>query len=271
MKRAKPFLRRILPAPLLAWWRRRHSLRFTGPFQSWAAASAASSGYATSAILDRVTAATQSVLAGRAAYERDSCLFSEPEVDPILMQEIEWVAARGGPEPLVVLDFGGSLGSTYHQHRNFLPRNRAIRWHIVEQPHFVARGRERFETGDLRFFASIDEAVSAGQPALVVASSVLCYLESPWNLLERLSALPAAAWFVSRTAFVAGPSDLLFVQHVPPSIYPGSYPLWALSEPRFEEHWRRLGAGVTWQPTPEGAAGAGENGFRFKTAVVRRG
>jgi putative methyltransferase (TIGR04325 family) len=266
---AKQWLKRILPSSVRAWWRRRNSLRFTGPYRSWAEATAAGGTYAVPDILERVAAATRAVVAGQAAYERDGLLFHVPASDPILLEELVRITSRRADDPLVVLDFGGSLGSTFHQHREFLDQNPGIRWHIVEQPHYVALGRNEFETGSLRFFPSIDEAVATGTPALVIASSVLPYLESPWPVIERLRTFDAVSWIISRTAFIDDRSDALFVQHVPPVIYPASYPLWALSQPRFENLWRERGTALQWHEAAEGEIAVAGRRFTFKTAVIR--
>src|SRR3546814_17516768 len=56
---------------------RGQSLRFGGTPQGWNEAARMSSGYSESAILDRVRTATRAVVAGEAAYERDSVLFDK--------------------------------------------------------------------------------------------------------------------------------------------------------------------------------------------------
>lgn len=265
----KQRLRPWLPAAVLSWWRERHSLHFTGPYQRWSEAVAAGGSYADPDILARVAKAARAVRDGQAAFERDGLLFKDPAPDPIFVTELTRLARKHAPGPLTVFDFGGSLGSTFYQHRGFLSDLCPLRWHIVEQPHFAALGRQEFESEGLRFFDSIDEALTAGPPALVIASSVFPYLESPWPVIERLAALPAAAWIVSRTAFCSDDPDNLFVQHVPPSIYRANYPLWALAQPTFERLWSRHAKSITWHPTPEGGFSTGGRELVFKTAVIR--
>src|SRR3546814_6806250 len=58
---------------------RGQSLRFGGTPQGWNEAARMSSGYSESAILDRVRTATRAVVAGEAAYERDSVLFDKAD------------------------------------------------------------------------------------------------------------------------------------------------------------------------------------------------
>ena len=80
------------------------------------------------------------VVDGRAAYERDSVLFEEVEYVWPLLASLMWVGARHLGS-LNVLDFGGSLGSTYFQNRIFLATLPSVRWNIVEQPRHVEVGR----------------------------------------------------------------------------------------------------------------------------------
>src|SRR3546814_11435494 len=58
---------------------RGQALRFGGTPQGWNEAARMSSGYSESAILDRVRTATRAVVAGEAAYERDSVLFDKAD------------------------------------------------------------------------------------------------------------------------------------------------------------------------------------------------
>jgi putative methyltransferase (TIGR04325 family) len=228
MKQAlKNLLRRCLPDPLLAQLVRARRVHYSGPHASWSAALSYTSGYHTPAILEHVASATREVVAGRAAFERDSVTFPDPVPDPVIIAGL--TKARPPAGPLRVLDFGGSLGSSYHQHRRFLPQEAPIEWHIVEQCHYVERGRAEFQTAELRFHHTIAEAGAAGPPHVVLLSSVLQYLEDPWAVLSSVAALPAACWIVARTPFHGEAGDLPIVQHVPASIYRASYPAWILS------------------------------------------
>ena len=60
---------------------------------------------------------------------------------------------------LSVLDFGGSLGSTYYQNKKFLDSLDDVSWNIVEQKHFVDAGKEDFEDERLRFSYDIESCV----------------------------------------------------------------------------------------------------------------
>ncbi len=54
-----------------------------------------------------------------------------------------------------MLDFDGSLASTYFQNRAFLSCLPYVCWNIVEKPQHVTVGKECFEDKELRFYPSI--------------------------------------------------------------------------------------------------------------------
>jgi len=129
-----------------------------------------------------------------------------------------------------VLDFGGSLGTSYHQCRGFLSGLKSLRWSIVEQPKFVECGRESFETEELKFYYDIDEALISEKPDVVLLSGVLEYIERPYDLLKEIATRNFQYIILDRTPVVGLESDILTVQKVPKEIYEASYPCWFLSE-----------------------------------------
>src|SRR5450755_262798 len=91
---------------------------YSGDYPSFAEARARSNGYEASVILERTRTALHRVLRGEAAFERDSVTFDKLELQWPLLAMLLRVAAENGGQ-LSVLDFGGSLGSTYYQCRGF--------------------------------------------------------------------------------------------------------------------------------------------------------
>jgi len=215
-----------------------HTLRFGDAGDDWAAAGRQSSGYAADVIVDRVAQATREVIAGRAVFERDSVLFHEPDYRyPIVAALLHCAQANNGR--LDVIDFGGSLGSTYRQCKPLLGGVRELRWRVIEQPKFVAVGRREFTTDELGFAESADELPPSDVPALILVSSVLQYLEQPHSALDRLLQRRASHLVFDRTPMSARAEDRLCIQQVPKSIYDASYPCWVLSRPNL---LRRLAA-----------------------------
>jgi len=210
---------------LRRWWRLRFGWQwFRGDYASWAGARAASAGYDDQALLDRVVTAMREVAAGRARYERDGVAFPSPEVNAPLLARLRASAAQTGGR-LDVVDFGGSLGSLWWQHRSELAQLAAVRWRVVEQAHYVAAGRE-FAQENLDFADSIAAALQGMQPAVIILSSVLPYLENPGALLAEAVRHGFAHIIIDRTPFIAGGRTRLAVQHTPPGLGGGSYPCW---------------------------------------------
>lgn len=221
--------------PVLWRWGRSfgsRSLRLQGVFSSWQDALRHASGYDSEQIFERVREAALKVKAGEASFERDSILFTRPQCNfPVVAALLR--AAAEDRSRLSVLDFGGSLGSSYFQCRPFLGRLAQLRWSVVEQPHFVACGNELFQTEELRFYHSIADCLQAEAPQLLLFSSVLQYLEAPYAVLQQVRPETFPYVVVDRTFFTSGSADVLTVQLVPREIYPASYPAWIFSLQKF--------------------------------------
>ena len=206
---------------------------FSGDYESWSAARNDTSGYDAPAILEKVVTSTRSVRDGLASYERDSVVFHQPAVSHPLFAWLMYVASCRA-EGLRVMDFGGSLGSAYFQHRNFLGHISPLNWGVVEQGHYVDAGKREFETTVLRYFYTLEECIGAIQPNFGLLSGVLQYLENPYEMLEVLLAKGLPYMLIDRTTAHRLGRDRLAIQHVPASIYKESFPTWLLDAPRIE-------------------------------------
>jgi len=235
-------LRKIVPKAWRRWLGRRlYGVVYTGDFHSWGEARAASEGYDAGVILDRTVVAARAVRAGQGQWERDTVVFHAPAVHAPLLAALRRAAAMNDGR-LVVMDFGGSLGSTWWQHRRWLEDLKEVRWSVVEQPGMVAAGQREFSAGPLRFYETIAGCVAAERPDVALLSSVLPYLESPHRVLREIAGGGFRHLIIDRTGFVPVGRDRLTVQRVPAEIYPASYPCWffdrtALLKP-FERDWR---------------------------------
>jgi putative methyltransferase (TIGR04325 family) len=229
--------RALLPPLLADWWERRfRRVRFEGDFASWDAARAASTGYDSAAILERVLEAARTVRDGRAAFERDGVLHLEPAPSWTLAACLMQEAARAGGR-LNVLDFGGSLASCYFQHRSLWQGAIRIRWAVVEQAMFVEAGQREFSNGELSFHSDIASAVFAAEPTVALLSGVVGWVEHPHRLLDEIVELGLPAIILDRNPIIADDRDRLTVQRVPAHIGVASYPAWLLSRPRLLGHF----------------------------------
>jgi putative methyltransferase (TIGR04325 family) len=124
---------------------------WTGNYASWNEAKKNSSGYEANNIVLKVQQAINKVKSGEMAYERDSVVFDKIVYSWPILSGLLWVANLNGGK-LHVCDFGGSLGSTYFQNKNFLNSIQFMRWNIVEQKNFVDTGKKYFEDKTLQYY-----------------------------------------------------------------------------------------------------------------------
>ncbi|PWG81071.1 methyltransferase, TIGR04325 family [Pararcticibacter amylolyticus] len=209
-----------------------------GNYASWEEASASADGYDKKNILDKTKEALLKVKNGEAAYERDSVVFDKKAYPYPLITYLLHSAFRNGA-PLNILDFGGSLGSTYFQVKDFLSPQVCSSWNVVEQAHYVECGREYFENDLLHFFHSIEECNAKYTIDLVILSGVTQYLSNPHSFLNELVSFSFKFLIIDRTAFVKETKDRLTIQRVWPSIYEASYPAWFFNEAYFLRHFER--------------------------------
>lgn len=208
------------------------SFRFQGDYPSWEAAMRECRGYSSDNILEQVKAASLAVKEGRAVFERDSVLFDHIEYSWPVLAGLLWIAGQK-KNRLHVLDFGGSLGSSYRQNRSLLGSLDNLTWSVVEQPHFVECGKRHFEDDVLKFFPDIESCLRLRRPDVVLFSSVVHYLEKPFEVLENVLGHGFDFLLFDRTPFIETPQDRLCVQKVSRRIYSASYPAWFFSHDRF--------------------------------------
>ena len=218
-------------------WRRlkspfRSPEMWSGNYPTWEEASAKCSGYDSAEILEKCKNSLLKVKRGEAVYERDSFLFNEIRYSWGLLAGLQR-AALENEGTLCVLDFGGSLGSTYYQYREFLSSVKNIQWCIVEQSHFVACGKEYFEDENLKFYNTIEDCLAKHDPTVLLLSGVIQVLEKPYDWIKKFNSLKIQYIIIDRTAFTDLNHDILTIQNVPAEIYNASYPSWFLSESKF--------------------------------------
>jgi putative methyltransferase (TIGR04325 family) len=205
-----------------------------GNFSSWQEASASCSGYDHADILKKVKDSLLKVKRGEAVHERDSVLFDAIEYTWPVLSGLLVAASRCGGL-LNVIDFGGSLGSTYFQNRKFLSELAEVKWNIIEQESFVKTGQEYFQDNSLRFYLSISDCLRENQPNVVLLSSVLSYLPDPYKIFDEILSLKMDYIILDKMPFIEGTADRITIQKVPDWIYRASYPAWFFSEQKFKD------------------------------------
>jgi len=270
-RRFRNLLKVLVPPGILVLGNRilRLGVYYSGNYSNWQAASERATGYNAEQILERVKQAMLKVKGGAAVYERDSVLFDHVQHSyPVLAGMLRAAAENGNR--LSVLDFGGSLGSSFFQCRDFLSVVGDLQWGIVEQENFVQCGRENLETGQLRFFYTIDECLQQMHPNVVLLSSVLQYIESPATVLEQLVGAAIPYIIIDRTPFSEALDDRITVQHVPPSIYPASYPCRIFGRQRFLDTFQGRYEVIAGFDSNDAGSSANGLAFAFSGMILRK-
>jgi len=203
-----------------------------GNYKTWNSAKAKSSGYDSIIILEKVKKAILQVKNREAIYERDSVLFDEIHYSIPLLNAFKSIAIENN-QVLNVIDFGGSLGSSYYQNRDFLNDLKEINWNVVEQKHFVECGQQYIEEEQLKFFYSIEDAIFSNCTDLLLLSGVIQYMEEPYEFIKKCINYNFQYIIVDRTAFIKSSKDRITIQIVPETIYKASYPAWFFNEQKF--------------------------------------
>ena len=226
----KKLIKSLMPPALLDIINkfRNNKYGWHGDYSSWKEAQEASTGYDSDKILQTVRNSLLKVKNREAVYERDSVIFDRVQYSWALLSGLMFCSAKNGGA-LKVLDFGGSLGSTYYQNKKFLDKFENVSWSIVEQKHFVDAGRVDFEDDRLKFFYNVDECVKSENPNVLLLSSVMQYIERPFELLDEILKSNFEYILIDRTPFSKNTAKIT-LQIVPTSIYEASYPCWFFRE-----------------------------------------
>lgn len=209
-----------------------------GNYVDWKEAKSDSLGYESNIILEKVKEAMFNVKNGNALYERDAQLFKIVEYSWPLLSGLMWISAIEGGK-LNLIDFGGSLGSSYFQNREFLEELEEVNWNVVEQKHFVECGKNNFENETLHFYDSMDVCLEIEKPNTIILSGVIQYLEKPYEFLEQVIKKSFKYIIIDRTPMTAAGKERLTIQRVSSSNFNISYPCWFFNEERFLDYFKK--------------------------------
>jgi len=232
MNQVKKIAKKVLPPVLLDFYKSFSwkDCVWSGNYASWKDAQKDSSGYDSDLIINKVKDATMQVIAGKACFERDSVLFYKEEYNFGLLSSLFFITSKQRGK-LNLIDFGGSLGSTYYQHKKILDEL-LVSWSIVEQKKFVDVGKKISLDKKVKFFYDIAECKRKTDAKVLLLSSVLQYLDDPYTFISTISKLNFDYIIIDRTPLVKS-SDRLTIQRVPNWIYPAKYPCWFFNETHF--------------------------------------
>jgi putative methyltransferase (TIGR04325 family) len=211
---------------------------FEGPYPSWEAAASIADGWDAPSILDKTLDAALKVRDGLVAFEMDGVPRDRIIYSPTILAFLLLVLSRQ-KSTLNIIDFGGGLGSNYIQNHKLLRHLRAtsVYWGVVEQEMLATLGKQHFQTEELKFFPTIDDALSAApQCDAVIFTGSLQYIAEPHALLDRIVNADVKIIAMDRLLVSPSATDGAFVQRPDPALfYPATYPVWCFAKEKFIE------------------------------------
>lgn len=217
---------------------------------------------------ERVRIATSAVRDGRAPGTRDSVILPTPEFQyPVLAGILRSAVAH---PRLRVLDFGGSLGSSYFQFRAFAPLV-DVSWHIVELPELVAIGKAEFESPQLAFHRTLEEALDTA-PHVALFSAALQFVEDAHSLLDRVTASECESLILDRVPLTDRAQDIAAAHIVTGSRFASDrcFPSWLFSETKLLECLERNWTVVARFASLDSPERAGDVAVTFKGLLLER-
>lgn len=244
---------------------------WSGDYATWAEAVTNTTGYEVESILSKALDAELRVRRGDAAFERDTVCFDRPDHSWPTLAALMYCAAISSGR-LRVVDFGGGLGSTWSKYRDILANLPEVRWGVVELPAYVKVGKDQLQNIQLSFHADIADAISSVGNHILFSSSVLQYLEKPYEFLQEASAYGFEFICLDRIGCTLDERDRLTVQYVSPHIYDASYPCWFLSEQKIKAKLLdRYDCLLQFEASDHANIPSAFRGFLFRRRVLNEG
>jgi putative methyltransferase (TIGR04325 family) len=216
-------------------------ISLSGHYNSWDDAMAQCKGYDQSIIFEKTLASALEVKNGNKPFERDSVLFDQIVYSWPILASLNWAAAQDSGN-LRVLDFGGALGTSYFQNKKFIDHLSEVSWHIVEQPKLAELGNKYLKDDFLSFSSNVEDGFRFFRPNFVLLSSVLQYIEDPFDVIANLANRDVSVIALDRTPFLKeDQKTFIQKQSVPSQIYSASYPCYLFNEIEITSAFRNYG------------------------------
>lgn len=208
-----------------------------GNFKSFEDAQKQCKGYDENHILNRIIETTGKVRDKKAVYERDGLIYDEIFINHHLLSTLLLIASKNNNK-ITIIDFGGSLGTSYYQNIKYLNHLTELKWCIIEQDNYVKVGKDAFENEHVKFYYNIEECLAENQnPDLLLLSSSLQYIKNPYNLLEHIQSFNIPYLMFDLVGYNdEEDEDRITIQNVPPVFYgiEASYPCTFFSKRKLE-------------------------------------
>ena len=197
-------------------------------YKTWQEAQKACAPYDEHAILEKLRIATLKVKKGEAVYERDGIIYNQIYYSWPLLSNLLLCASQHQGE-LSIIDFGGSLGTTFFQNKQYLKQLNKVQWSVIEQGYLIETGKKEIAGEGLDFYHTINEAIAKkGKHQILITNGVIPYLEKPYELFKHFLEFDFEYIIIESTYFNYQPYDRICIQKTNPKAYTAFYPCWLL-------------------------------------------
>lgn len=224
--------------------RNKDMVTFGGLYSTWEEAEKQCSGYDAEEIFNKVKSAALAVRDGKALFERDGYLFYQKHINFQILAILLSIYMKNGK--LDVLDFGGSLGSMYFQHKDVLEKlNDNLNWTVVEQKHFVEFGKKELSDNFLKFEYCMSDVKECN---CIIFGSVLQYIKNYLPILEE--ALKRGCKYIIIDKTPVSSAEWISVEQVHEPIYEASYAMRILKKDELLHIFNKYGYKMVenWEP-----------------------
>jgi putative methyltransferase (TIGR04325 family) len=208
----------------------RPTIAYHGNYLQWKDAIAHSVGYQDEQILEKATQSFTKIISGEFKCERDTFLFDHFQYSLPLLLGLNFI--QQNEKKISLLDFGGSFASGYFRNFDVLKRFNLL-WTVVEQPNLVKRASSMTSNFPELYFKTeneLNDLISEMEYNVVLFGSCLQFLQTPKQIVEKLSHSGLQAFVIERTPIVYEENTKLTVQQIREPIYESSYPAWHFAE-----------------------------------------
>jgi putative methyltransferase (TIGR04325 family) len=198
-------------------------------YKTWEEAKKACNTYDEQAIHEKLKSATLKVKNGEAAYERDGIIYSQIYYSWPLLSHLLLAASQNNNE-LSIIDFGGSLGTTFFQNKKYLNQLNKAQWDVIELGYLIETGKNEITENGLNFYYTIEQAFEAnGKHNILIINGVFPYLENPYETFNLFKSFDFEYIIIESTYFNYEARDRICIQKTNPKAYTAFYPCWLLN------------------------------------------
>ena len=228
----KSLIKSILPKILVKRISKHSKYGFFGDYATWEDALRNTTGYHSPIIFEKLKISALKIKNSEDISERDTVVIRGQQQNSFVINKIVEIARKDGFAK--VIDFGGSFGNTYLQHKRILNGITNLKWMIIEQTHISEFGQKEFGGDRLEFFNDddLDKLLSLERPNIAMFGSSIQYTEHPYDILRKMTSNRIDAIIFDRTPLFSDPNqrERIVVQKVRPEIYDATYPAHVLNE-----------------------------------------